>query len=448
MTEEKQTPESVTTGEDTSRRNRMRNRVIEYDDAEPELRAQMQKLMQPIDTDPTSFQAIVTFGNEPLEELGKVATAMVAVQRRFGEQVNVFDTNVDRFGKTVKSWDLGKAGEAIKNGAKEMANAGVKGVVGGVKLGKGFLDAVTGANKRRAEDEKLIAEMQNNLPAMYDQMIRLVDDIYKTEEGIKVVMVEAEKLGVARVEATRKLNVYVGCCKEILRRYAEVYIPEAQQNFDETGDPEDEMYLKDVIKRQDDFINHTMLLEGSRNQGVIAAQQLKQITETMEDQLKKIQHIKNTSQNEWMSLIATAGIAASSLKAGRTLGKADEFGDNIHSETMKWMEETQRITINSKSRGTIDPAKLIEASERLQKMIEAEHTARVERNKMLEKNATDLRQATDKLLDAASASDDKRVLESQEAVKKRQSNDNAAKEGSAVKAPTKRRTSKPAGPAV
>ena len=52
-----------------------------------------------------------------------------------------------------------------------------------------------------------------------------------------------------------------------------------------------------------------MVLEGSRAQSVIAAQQLMQMIETMEDQRKKIQDILRNGQNEWKAMLVAAGIA-------------------------------------------------------------------------------------------------------------------------------------------
>lgn len=403
--------ENVPSAEDTSRRNRARNRVVDYADADPELRALMDKVMDPIERAPDSFQAIITYGNPPLEDLGKIANQMIQVQARFNSQVNVMASAIDQLQSGLQGMNLDKFADATKALLSGMANIGVKGAKGSFKLGKGILDKFTGASKKKGEDEKLVQEMQNALPSMLNEMIRLVDEITKTEEGIKEVMKEAEKLGIARLEATRSINVYLGAGKEVLRRYNEDYIPEAQADFDASADPEDEMFMKDILKRKDDFIDRLTVLEGSRAASVIAAQQLKQIMETMEDQLKKVQDIKYNSQNEWKAMLAAAGIAGSSLKAAQTIRQADEFGDKMHDQTMKMIEDAHQMTLNSKARGTIDPAKLIEASNRLQKMIESENTARADRMKRLEETAVNLRGATDKLIEAANASDQKRILE-------------------------------------
>lgn len=399
------------TAEESSRRNRARNRVVDYADADADLKALMDRAMDPIDKNPQSFEAIVTYGNAPLEELGKIANQMITVQSRFNAQVNVMASAIEQLQSGMQGMNLDKFAEATKNMLKGMASVGVKGARGGFNFGKGLIEKFTGAGKNKGEDEKLVEEMQRALPNMLNEMIRLVDEISKTEDGIKEVIKEAEKLGVARVEATRSINVYLGAGKEVLRRYNEEYIPEAQADFDESADPEDEMHLKDVLKRKDDFVDRLTVLEGSRAASVIAAQQLKQIMDTMEDQLKKIQDIKYNSQNEWKAMLAAAGIAGSSLKAAQTIRAADEFGDKMHDQTMRMIEDAHQMTLNSKARGTIDPQKLIEASSRLQKMIENENSARADRMKRLEEVGANLRGATDKLIEAANASDQKRILE-------------------------------------
>ncbi|TAL29199.1 MAG: hypothetical protein EPN97_13670 [Alphaproteobacteria bacterium] len=394
-----------------SRRKRARGKVVDYVDADPDLKKEMEKVMEPIDRNPDSFESIISFGHPPLDRLGKIANDMIKIQGRFNEQVNVMAGALNQLEGGLKGLNLDKFGEATQKLLKSLAGGTVKGVKGVSKFFKELKDSVTGAKAKRTEDEKLVKEMQDALPEMLINMIQLVDNIAKTEVGIKEVMKEADKLGLARVEATREISVYLGASKEVLRRYNEEYIPEANKQFEESQDPEDELYLKDVMKRKEDFIDRITVLEGSRAASVIAAQQLRQMMETMEDQRKKIQDIMYNSQNEWKAMLAAAGIAGSSLKAAQTIKKADEFGDKMHDQTMKMIEEAHNLTQNSKARGTIDPQKLIEASDRLQKLIERENDEREKRLRQLEATAVQLRGATDKLIEAADSSNKARMLE-------------------------------------
>lgn len=394
-----------------SRRKRARGKVVDYVDADPDLKKEMEKIMEPVDRNPDSFESIISYGHPPLDRLGKIANDMIKIQGRFNEQVNVMAGALNQLEGGLKGLNLDKFGEATQKLLKSLAGGTVKGVKGVSKFFKELKDSVTGAKAKRTEDEKLVKEMQDALPEMLINMIQLVDNIAKTEVGIKEVMKEADKLGLARVEATREISVYLGASKEVLRRYNEEYIPEANKQFEDSQDPEDELYLKDVMKRKEDFIDRITVLEGSRAASVIAAQQLRQMMETMEDQRKKIQDIMYNSQNEWKAMLAAAGIAGSSLKAAQTIKKADEFGDKMHDQTMKMIEEAHNLTQNSKARGTIDPQKLIEASDRLQKLIERENDEREKRLRQLEATAVQLRGATDKLIEAADSSNKARMLE-------------------------------------
>jgi uncharacterized protein YaaN involved in tellurite resistance len=394
-----------------SRRKRARGKVVDYVDADPDLKKEMEKVMEPIDRNPDSFESIISFGFPPLDRLGKIANDMIKIQGKFNEQVNVMAGALNQLEGGLKGLNLDKFGEATQKLLKGLAGGTVRGVKGVSKFFVDLKDSLTGAKAKRTEDEKLVKDMQDALPEMLFEMIKLVDNIAKTEVGIKEVMKEAEKLGLARVEATREISVYLGSSKEVLRRYNEEYIPEANKQFEDSQDPEDELYLKDVMKRKEDFIDRITVLEGSRAASVIAAQQLRQMMETMEDQRKKIQDIMYNSQNEWKAMLAAAGIAGSSLKAAQTIKKADDFGDKMHDQTMKMIEEAHNLTQQSKARGTIDPQKLIEASDRLQKLIERENDEREKRLRQLEATATQLRGATDKLIEAADSSNKARMLE-------------------------------------
>ena len=50
-----------------------------------------------------------------------------------------------------------------------------------------------------------------------------------------------------------KIHVYLGTFKEVLRRYNEKYIPEANKNFEKTNDKGAEKYMRDVHEAQRGF---------------------------------------------------------------------------------------------------------------------------------------------------------------------------------------------------
>lgn len=425
-----------------SRQERSRGKVVDYSDAvaagEKEIVEKMDALMDAIDRDPASFEAIISFGTAPLQELGKLSKDMLTVQGKFNDQVNIMGEAMDKLQNGMSGLNIEEFGEHARALAKGLAEAGSSGVKG---LGK-ILNGFKGKKPVKNEHEQFIDDMQAALPDMLFEMIKLVENIKETDKGIEQVRKEAEKLGVARVEATREISLYLGATKEVLRRYNEEYIPNAQADFDESGDPEDELYLENIIKRKEDFIDRITILEGSRAQGIIAAKTLKQIIDTMEDQNKKVQDIILNSQPEWQAMLAAAAIAGSSLKAAQILQKADAFGDKMHDSTMLMIEESHQRTLDSRSRGTVDPTKLIEAASRLQLMIEKENTARADRLRRLEATADQLRGVTDRLIEAADSSNKARLLEATEAAKE----DRGAEEPANENAPANKPARKPRGP--
>lgn len=410
-----------------SRKRRARNRVIDYDEvaleAEKEqqngddngimtrLLEEMEKAMEPIERAPDSFEAIITYGHPPLDKLGKIANEMIKVQGKFNTQVNVMAGAMDKLQTGIQSLGIDKFGDATKKLLGGLVEGGAKGAKGLGRGVKSVWDSFFKSKANNTEDEKLLQEMQDKLPEMLFEMIKLVDTMAQTEHGIKDVMREAEKLGQARVESTREINIYLGAGKEVLRRYDKDYIPTAEKDFEESQDPEDEMILKDVIKRRDQFIARLNVLEASRLQSVNAAQQLKHMMDTMEDQRSKIQDILINGQNEWKAMLAEAGIAGSSLKAAQAIQKADQFGDKMHEQTLKFIEETHEMTQNAKGRGTVDPRKLIEAAGRLQKLIEKENDNNRRRLEQLEETSRNMRGAADKLLETVDQANNARLLE-------------------------------------
>ena len=391
-----------------------RGKIISYIEADDEMKRRMNQLMKPIDDRPDSFEAIVGYGHPPLEQLGRIADQMIKVQGKFTEQVNVMAGALDKLESGMKGMNFDKFGENVRNMLSSFGGGVAK---TGKGIGKGIKavwEGITGTAKKRTEDQKLVEQMQDQLPEMLAEMNRLVANIKETRTGIELVIKEAEKLGQARVETTREIGVYLGAKDEVLRRYDEEYIPEAEGNFKETADPEDEIVFKNIVKRKEDFIGQVNLLEASRLQSVNAAKQLQIMIETMETQLKKVDSILNNEQHEWKALLAAAGIAGSSLKAAQSIEKAGEFGDKLLDQSMMMMDEAQRMTLEAISRGSVDPRKLIQMADNMQKMIEREQTERVSRLKTLEASGEQMRAAADRLLDVADSASRARLLEAAE----------------------------------
>ncbi|MEZ0262857.1 MAG: hypothetical protein ACAH80_17765 [Alphaproteobacteria bacterium] len=92
-------------------------------------------------------------------------------------------------------------------------------------------------------------------------------------------MHKIEKMGLARVDITRDITLHLGAVPEVLRRYNEEYIPQAQQRENETRDPEDALALNSTCCRKDDFVSRHTLLEATRLISLSTAQFLRQVME-------------------------------------------------------------------------------------------------------------------------------------------------------------------------
>ncbi len=377
------------------------NRVVSYKDATDDMRAEMELLMQPIDENPADFDTIIDYGHEPLKEIGDVGRRMVSVQSGFASQVKVFDSDIDKLQKGMSAAGFEKLGEITKRMFEGIGQAGAKGVKGGFKLGKGMWEALTGAKSKRTEEEQFIASMEEELPKMLEEMLKLVANIAKTEEAIVEVIHSAQELGKAQVGAFRKLNLYIGAGEEVVRRYDEEYIPEAKEKAEASFDMTDEMYLQDLIDRRTDFVEHLARLESSRLQSMNSVVQTREIIRAMQEQRKKMRSILHNGQHEWMVMLASAGFAGSSLKSAQINKKADEFGDKLHDTTLQMVEEAHRMTLESATRGTVDHKKMIEAAGRMRKLLESTAQRDERATKELESRVAMVRDAADKLLEAS-----------------------------------------------
>lgn len=75
--------------------------------------------------------------------------------------------------------------------------------------------------------------------------------------------------------------------------------------------------------------------------------------------------------------------------------------DKMAEQTKKMIEEAQAMTQSAAGRGKIDPQKLMDAAERMQKLIEKENADRDRRMKQLEETSKKLKASSDELLKTA-----------------------------------------------
>lgn len=405
------------TAEEAARQRRARRSkglVIDYADADDDLKEEMERVMAPIGAAPDSFEAIITFGTQPLIKLGKIGEDLLKIQGSFDESINVVHDAWKELHGGANSLGLEKitknARSALKGAAAAGAAAG-KGI--GKAIGKAW-DVLSGAAKKRSEEEKAVREIQDAIPNLLKEMKKLVDRVLGTEQGLIQLTKEVEKLGIARVDATRELGVYLGAGKEVLKRYDEEYLFEARKDWEADPTPENEMYLNRVVSRKEDFIGQLNRLEQARASSVLGARQLERILKTVEEQRKQMADLRINTQNEWRAMLSAAGFAGSSLKAAETGKMAHDFGDKVFDQTMKMIEDADQMTRSAGNRGAIDPQRLIDGLSRMEKMIEDDRNAAQERLRQLEESSKTLRGAADKLIEAADEAKKVRILESTE----------------------------------
>lgn len=407
--------ENMQEKEEKSRKLSSRGLVVNYADAHEELKAQMETILEPLTIDPTNFDLIIEYASEPLKELGKVSQELIHVQANFMEQTAVLNDAVANIAKAARKFDPAKLANAAKSVASYTVNGAVK---TGNALARGFkamVDAATGAGKKKTEDEKLVESMASDLPRMFGEMLKLVQDAVETEKAVLDVMAATDRLTAARIKALVDLNVYLGAAPEMQRRYREELIPEEQALVDETaGDLEAKARLNEMIDSANRFNEHITRVESSRVQAALQAEQLATMKGMMKDQRAKLRYLVVNGQQEWMALLAAAGLAGSALKVQQNILEMDKFGDNAVEQTAKMMEETMKMMIQSRARGTVDHNKLIEVSGRLEKMVEESEKAARDSARKLEEVKGKLRTLGDSILEGAEKRKSQRILEASE----------------------------------
>lgn len=91
---------------------------------------------------------------------------------------------------------------------------------------------------------------------------------------------------------------------------------------------------------------------------------LAEVRDAIADLLKKDPALSQKQERELKFLIAVSkGQSAASLKIAQTIQKADAFGDKLHDQTMKMIEEAHAMTAAAGQ--PTDPQALLEAVQRL-----------------------------------------------------------------------------------
>lgn len=412
---------------DRNRAARMRSmgsRVIEYANIEREfannpeegqkLKERMDALMDPIDNAPADLDLIFKFGTEPLKDLRKVADGVLDINSKLGAQVKVMEAAKAKADKgldkdKIKQLTTGLR-HMVANGKELAKDAAATGILGGVRVTKKVANFFTGREKKRTEEEAHVAAMIDSIPQMYADMQTAATDLKNAEGDIQGIIDAAVKLGKARVELVRELNVYLGAASEVLRRYDQVYIVEAKEGL-EAGTQEAQVYLTDIMNARDKFHERYSKLEQSATHAIVAARLLQDTIEQLNKQREMIREFSTVRETEWTALMADAGLSAATLRIQAMLTKSDETGDMIHDAAIEMQEKSHELMKQSEGRGTIDPAKTLAALERMQKILEEDAEAKHQRYLDAESNRQQLRAAAENYLDAVQKIQTDRILE-------------------------------------
>lgn len=181
--------------------------------------------------------------------------------------------------------------------------------------------AIEGDFKRLAEASKgnvlkLGAAQADPLsfgPDSYAEMIfdqvSLHQELDKNDGVYRAAMNEIKTLGFKRAEAKRGLDVYIGAAAEILRRFDEEYIPEAERKWNASSNAEDERYLNAVKRRKYDFGLRVETLKGGNADGVLAARRINELMDSLFDQRENAMQVMHDSINAWRETLKQAGIS-------------------------------------------------------------------------------------------------------------------------------------------
>jgi len=358
-----------------------------YEDSPEEgaaLKLKMEGFMEAIDRDPKDFDAIVEFGAPPIQEIGKVADGVIAASAQFVTQLKVIQDAQRGVSETLSGLNLQEVVTGIKSMAVNAASAGVTGAKSLFnvmsKIGKAF----TGSDKKKSEEQAHVEAMIADLPKANLRMKKASQDLKDTAKGLDAVIEQAKTLGRARIDLVKELNIYLGAAPEVLKRYDEIYIKEAKDDYDAPGgqNQENGLRLEEIIKAKEYFTRQYNQLESSAAQAFVAATQLKQLIETMQEQKLGIKQFSETRENEWKALMAYANLSGSSLKAAMIMTESGQIGEQVHKLAIDMGDKSRELTKAQEGLGTISNKTLLETLEHISRdLLEDEKTRE---RKMLE----------------------------------------------------------------
>ncbi len=249
-----------------------------YAEAAPEFRAELDRALRSIDGDPRNPENIAAFGRKATESLGNIGTGMIRLR---GELANHASETKQIFG-------------TIEAGISGIDLAG---------FGQDLMKVMRVAGRRvlSPSEMKLLDQVEDKLPKKVTDPLALVRKLEATAKELQKDLGDADILGLARNEAARHLALFLGAGKEVLRRYDEKYIPEAEKQPGPDAAPR----LADIKQRRQDFAARILVLEGSAEAAVVAGQQIALMAQKLDENLKQVRQALS-EQEDWKAKLAAA----------------------------------------------------------------------------------------------------------------------------------------------
>lgn len=363
-----------------------------------EIVAKMTKFMEAIDKAPDDFDAINSFGADAVKKIGVASQNSINVQKKFNGSLNTMKAAQD---------------ELEKSGFKEFVEGGKKLLTAGKDAGAATLSGIGKlfnkmfAKKEKEEDKseatRAREELDKTLPKMMQSMNTILAKIERSDVSLVEVIKEARSFGFQQYQASNELALYIGCREEVLRRYDEIYIPEAEDILMQSGqdNAEAQQYLTDVVQRRSDFNDRILILTQAKSSCDNGAAMLHQQINAMQDQRKVVRQTMDTAKPIWEAQLANLGIISSSLRQAELNNQVSELSNSLFTANMDLSEKAIRMTIEAKNKGIVDYDKLIEQAERIENLIGECAQAEKDHQNLIAAQTDSLLATNNRLIDAA-----------------------------------------------
>jgi len=276
----------------------VKNSLVPYNDASPEDKDVIDKLMDEIDMSDTN--SIIFFGNKAQEQLSSISENML---------------------DGVRNKDLGSAGNALNEAVSTLRGFDVEGLDPNYK--PSFWQRLFGRVKPLAKFMQQYEQVQKQIDSITNKLDdhkgKLLHDI-----------VSLDRLYEANLEYFHTLELYIAAGEEKLNYIDSELIPEKAKLVEATEDMMDAQELRDLRSARDDLERRVHDLKLTRQ---VTMQSLPSIRLVQENDKGLVTKINSTVANTiplWKQQLATAVTIARSGEAARTVKQASDLTNEKH----------------------------------------------------------------------------------------------------------------------